>query len=77
MALSKDVLGKGLYNALKAFNDKDKDALGDLEDARLSFCKALADEIIKHIASAGVVKVTVNTTGTAAAQAGTGTGTIS
>ncbi len=77
MALNKDVLGANLYNAFTAFNNKTPAQLGDIEDARLAFCKALADEVIKHITTQGVVSVTVTTTGTATNHTGTGTGTIS
>jgi hypothetical protein len=55
MALNKDILGANLYAALTDFNDKDPATLGDLETARLAFCKAMADEVIKHITTAGVV----------------------
>jgi hypothetical protein len=77
MALNKDILGTALYNRLNEFNNKDIDATGNMEAARLSFCKALADEVINHIKTAAVVNVTVSTTGTATAHTGTGTGTIS
>jgi hypothetical protein len=76
MALNKDVLGLALYNRLDTYNNQDIDAIGDIEAARLAFCKALADEVIQHFRTAGVVSVTVTTTGTAAAHTGTGTGTI-
>lgn len=76
MALNKDILGTALYNTLDAFNDKDIDETGDIEAARLAFCKALANEVINHIKSSGVVNVTVTTTGTAAAHTGTGVGAI-
>lgn len=77
MALSKDVLGQALYDSEKQFNDKDSTAVGDIEAARLAFWKVQADEIIKHFKTAGVISVTVATTGTASAHTGTGSGTIS
>lgn len=76
MALNKDILGTALYTTLSAFNNKDIEETGDLEAARLAFCKALADEIIIHIKAAAVVSVNVVTTGTATNHTGTGTGTI-
>ncbi|RYZ21646.1 MAG: hypothetical protein EOO10_22265 [Chitinophagaceae bacterium] len=66
MPLNKDTLGTALYNAEKEFNDKAPADLGDIEAARLSFWKTMADEIIKHFKTQGVV----NTTGTASAQTG-------
>lgn len=76
MALNKDVLGTALYNAETQFNDKNPQQLGDAEAARLAFWKIAADEIIKHFKTAGVVNVTVVTTGTATNHTGTGTGSI-
>jgi hypothetical protein len=55
--LDKDILGTALYNAEKQFNDKDPAALGDIEDARKAFWKVMADEIIKHFKTNGVLKV--------------------
>jgi len=76
MALNKDILGTALYNRLDEWTNKDIDETGDIEDARLAFCKALADEVINHIKASAVVNVNVTTTGTALAHTGTGTGTI-
>ena len=77
MALNKDTLGTAINTALLEFNNKDKDALGDIGDARLNFCKAIAGAVIDHIKSSALVSVnvTVTTAGTATNQAGTGTGT--
>ena len=58
MPLDKDILGTNLYTVLSAFNDKDPIELGDLETARLAFCKAMAEEIVNHITSAAVVPAT-------------------
>lgn len=49
MALNADTLGQAMYDAVASFNNKDSTATGNLEDARLSFCKALAGAIIDHI----------------------------
>lgn len=76
MALDKEILGTALYDAFNDFNNKNPDEEGDIETARLAFCKVMANEIIEHFKTAGVVNVTVATTGTATAQTGTGTGTI-
>lgn len=76
MALNKDVLGGLLATAAAEFNDKPISA-EELTTARANFWKAVAEQIIDHIKTAGVVNVTVSTTGTASAQAGSGTGTIS
>jgi len=76
MALNKDTLGNALYLRSMDFNDQDI-APADLPTARQNFWKAVAEEIINHIKTAGVVNVTVATTGTAAAQTGSGTGTMS
>jgi len=48
MALDKDILGQALYNALVDYNNKTSDVIGDIETARLAFCKAMANEIINH-----------------------------
>lgn len=77
MALNKDILGVALYDGFVSFNNKNIEQTGNLEDARLAFCKVMADEIIKHLKTAAVVNVTVVTTGTATNHTGTGTGTIS
>jgi hypothetical protein len=45
MALSKDVLGAALYNRAKDYNEN----IGNIDQARQDFWKAVADEIIKHI----------------------------
>lgn len=74
MAMNKDVLGAALKAKADLYNNISKD---NLDANRTEFWKAVADEIIKHIQTAGVVNVTVATTGTAAAQTGTGTGTVS
>lgn len=80
MALDKDVLGQLLYNTRNFFSNRTYDDLieeyGTIEAVRLAACKAEAETIIDHFKSAGVVNVTVATTGTATAQTGTGTGTI-
>lgn len=66
MALNKDILGLALYERANEINDKTPDEVGNLEQARIDFWKAIADEVIKHIKTFGIV----NTTGTAAAQTG-------
>ena len=76
MALNKDILGQAFYDAFDAFNNKLPNDIGDIEATRLAFCKVMANEIINHFKTAGVVEVTVSTTGTATAQTGTGSGTI-
>ena len=79
MALNKDVLGSALNSALAQFQDKTPDELGDINAARLEFCKVIAEQVINHFIANAVVSTTVNTTvattGTATAQTGTGTGT--
>jgi hypothetical protein len=52
MALNKDVLGTALYNQAKQWNEKTADQLGDLENSRLEFWKAIADAIIQHVKTA-------------------------
>lgn len=54
MPLNKDILGHNLYEAAKAFNDKDI-APADLEAQREAFWKVIADEVIKHLTTAGTV----------------------
>lgn len=76
MALNKDVLGQALYDRLLFFTNKDIGDIGDIEAARLAFCKDLADVVIQHIRTAAQVSVTVTTTGTATNHTGSGTGTI-
>ena len=75
MPLNKDILGAALSAKANEFNDTEITP-EDLPTARLNFWKGVADEIINHLKTAGVINVTVATTGTAAAQTGTGTGTI-
>lgn len=71
MALNKDTLGTAIYNALNTYNNKSIGTLGDIEAARLSFCKTLADEIIKHLKNN--IEITIPGTGlTAGATAVTG-----
>jgi hypothetical protein len=57
MALNKDVLGTALYNQAKQWNEKTTDQLGDLENSRLEFWKAVADTIIQHLKTAAILKV--------------------
>jgi cytochrome c551/c552 len=76
MALNKDLLGTQLNDMAAAFNDQDI-SLEQLATARLNFWKGVAEQIISHFKSEGVINVTVATTGTPQAQTGTGTGTIS
>ena len=61
MALDKDTLGTDLYNALDYWNNKDRDDIGDIEDARLAFCKKIAEVVIDHFK--GNAEVTLNPTG--------------
>ena len=79
--LSKDVLGLDLFNKRNAFCNKTRDELmatyGNEDAIRLAACKADAEAIINHLTTAGVINVTVATTGTSTAHTGTGTGTIS
>lgn len=63
MALDANILGTALYTAANAYNDQD---IQNLEQARRDFWKAVAQEIVTHIVTQGVV----TTTGTAAAQTG-------
>jgi hypothetical protein len=73
MALNKDVLGAALKTMADNYNNIDA---ADVETARINFWNGVADEIINHIKTAGVVHVNVTTTGTSTAQSGSGTGTI-
>lgn len=75
MALSKDILGQALYDATTGFNDTDIDP-ADMEAQRLALWKVVADTVINHFKTLGVVSVAVVTTGTATNHTGTGTGTI-
>ena len=77
MAMNKDVLGAALKLMADDFNNIEAADETALELARTNFWKGVADEVINHIKTAGVVNVTVATTGTAAAQTGTGVGTVS
>lgn len=75
MALSKTVLGPLLKSKIDALSDNDK------RDRDMVF-EAMADAIITHIVSAGLVTVVVAsvtgvTPGGGASGPGTGTGTIS
>ena len=70
MALNKDILGQALYEASNTFNDTDIDP-ADLEAKRLEWWTVLADTVINHFHTNGVIYVT--TAGTASAQSGTGT----
>lgn len=56
MALDKEVLGLDLYNRAKAFNDVDI-APEDLEAQRLAEWKAIAEGIIEHFKTNGVLTV--------------------
>ncbi len=56
MALNKDVLGLDLYNRAAAFNDV-AIAPEDLEAQRLAWWKTVADGIISHIKTNGVLSV--------------------
>ncbi|PZP38142.1 MAG: hypothetical protein DI598_21020 [Pseudopedobacter saltans] len=73
MALDKDILGKALSNKANEYNDKD---ITDINAARLAFWTGIADVVISHFKTNGVVNVNVNvtTTGTATAQSGSGSG---
>lgn len=76
--LDKDILGLALYTGRTIFNNRTMASLiqqyGTLENVRLAESKADALAIITHLTTAGLISVTVNTTGTATAQTGTGTG---
>ena len=54
MALNKDVLGLDLYTRANAWNEID---IADMEAARLAFWKSIADGIIEHFKSNGVLHV--------------------
>lgn len=73
MALNKDVLGAALKTMAEEFNNINVE---DLETAKEAFWKGVAEQIINHIKTAGVVNVAVTTTGTAAAHTGTGVGSM-
>lgn len=55
MALDKDILGQALYDAFNLYNNKDIVATGDIEGARLAFCKTLANVVITHFKNAAVI----------------------
>lgn len=74
MALDKDILGKALSDKANEYNDKD---ITDINAARLAFWTGIADVVINHFKSNGLINVTVTTTGSATTQSGTGTGKIS
>ena len=76
MALDKDILGTNLYNRSKDFNDVDIDpAL--LEQKRLEWWKAVAEEIVNHFKNNGTVAVPgLGLTAGATAVTGQATGTI-
>jgi hypothetical protein len=54
MALNKDVLGVDLCNRANAFNEVDID---DLQAARQAFWKSIAEGIINHFKTNGVITV--------------------
>lgn len=54
MALNKDVLGLDLYNRANNYNEVN---IVDLEAARLAFWKNIAEGIIEHFKSNGVLHV--------------------
>lgn len=56
MALDKDILGQALYDRAAASNDV-YIAPEDMEAARLAFWKGMADEIINHFKTNGVLRV--------------------
>lgn len=76
--LNKDVLGLALQTAANNYNDIEVDVTdaAAVDAYRLNFWKVIAEQIINHFKTAGVVTVTVATTGTATAHTGTGSGTI-
>lgn len=53
MALNSIQLGQDLFDAEQQFNDKTPDELGDLNTARLSFWKTMADVIVNHFKANG------------------------
>lgn len=55
MALDKDILGTALYNAFDEFNNKTPAEVGNIETARLNFCKVMAHEIIEHIKANAII----------------------
>lgn len=67
MALNKDVLGAALKAKADSYNNVAPENPADLETIRTEFWKGVAEEIINHIKTAGVV----NTTGSSSAQTGT------
>jgi hypothetical protein len=54
MALNKDVLGTALYNKAQNYNNINSE---NIEQTRLDFWKAIAEEIIKHIQSSATLTV--------------------
>lgn len=77
MAMNKDILGAALKTALDEFNNKNPTELGDIDAARLAFCKALANEVIEHIKSAALITlVPAGLTAGANPVVGTATSTI-
>lgn len=54
MALNKDILGLDLYNRAKVFNDVD---IADLEQARKDFWKTIAEGVIEHFKTNGVLTI--------------------
>jgi hypothetical protein len=54
MALNKDILGTDLYNRANAYNEVN---ITDIEAARLAFWKNMAEGIIEHFKTNGVLTV--------------------
>ncbi len=54
MALNKDILGADLYSRANNYNEVD---ITDLEAARLAFWKNIAEGIIEHFKTNGVLTV--------------------
>ncbi len=57
MALSKDILGQALYDNLTSFNNKDIVQTGNIEAARLAFCKKMAESIIDHFKNNIIISI--------------------
>jgi hypothetical protein len=57
MALDKDVLGAAMHTKAKTFDDVAVDTTDPvaMEAYRLNFWKAIADEVIKHFKTNGVI----------------------
>jgi hypothetical protein len=57
MPLDKNLLGTELFNKVDLYNNKNIDEIGDIQQARLNFWKAVAEVIVDHIKTNALLNV--------------------